>query len=167
MNGQVVELDFYVLPTPMMKYPMLGLPALQQLHAAVDLASERLATHHGDLLLVQDPDLVVCDSRVSALQEAEESFTLSQIEERINPSLSDSQRQDILKLLTACDSTWTATKVGRCKVLEHQVDTGDRNPPSRAPGDAHRDKRRKSNDRYKTCWPRGPSKTQTAHGGHK
>ncbi|EZG43157.1 putative retrotransposon protein, partial [Gregarina niphandrodes] len=128
VNGQVVELDFYALPTPMMKEPMLGLPALQQLGAAVDLASERLATHHGDLPLVQDPDLVECGSRVSALQEAEESFTLSQIEERINPSLSVSQRQDILKLLTAYDSTWTATRVGRCKVLEHRLDTGDSKP---------------------------------------
>ncbi|EZG44015.1 RNA-directed DNA polymerase [Gregarina niphandrodes] len=128
IGGRPIDISLYVIPSGAMTQPLLGLPALQQLDASIDLKNDKLITQFGELPLIQDPNFVDCSSRLNALQEAEETFTIEQIRERINPELSAVQKEDIANMLLHYDKTWRLTKLGQCQLLEHAIDTGDHPP---------------------------------------
>ncbi|EZG55344.1 hypothetical protein GNI_114530 [Gregarina niphandrodes] len=70
-----------------------------QLDASVNLKDDKLASFFGELPLIQDPNFASYDSGLIASQEAEETFTVEQINERIRSELSATQKEDVGRLL--------------------------------------------------------------------
>src|SRR5262245_57804356 len=105
---------------------------------------------------------------VYAIQKAEEHLSENILENRVSKELSVEARQNLVELLHEKGAVWKDTKLGKCTVIAHGINTGEAEPymQLRCGGSTWR-KGLRSLDRLRTFWKQAQFKRQQARGQHR
>lgn len=82
---------------------------------------------------LSDFKYVVSPQVNAILQQAEENFTVEQISQNIDPSLSSGEKDEIVNLLNEFECVWKDTKVGQCKIEECCIQLQPKTVPIKQP----------------------------------